>query len=516
MPSLSASSSSVFHRLTGKRPAAGAAPGAGQVQETTDDDARSDFLLSVAGDGEGGRPRLSQQHRRENSLLSLPNSVTDLGHNVRRSVSLRSHRRYPSTANTTTTASGGTVPRSPPSSTAPSEPLDHAPHLPRQNTTPQPPRSRGKLSLPARSLSTRFRSAETLPLDPAQLTESPPRPAENPPLLPISPPKTPPSVGMLAGPRRAPSDRPTLHKQTSFSRDPPTSHTPNINGAPLPPTSLPSAAGNPNAIHQMIHETAAKRMATIECIRKVHDGNIFYFNTLHYTPNSLHTNIPSLQNHKLGRRATAYLVLGYSLPALLDMNSGTPMEYLKALFSLLQEFETYQSLSGFDASSGSSLSRARVGQMFKSGMGLGSRSGMRTGRRSSAATDSIAIDTSKANLLGIPPSGPVDTGSPIDVPSPVGHEFQYLLTPHLPFEPDFSTTFATLCDTLIDTYGTLLSLISTPELCTPAVGDAFSKADKLVRKILVSNVMREFEENARQGAKAEVAGLGKLVLSPLI
>ncbi|RMY66820.1 hypothetical protein D0863_08179 [Hortaea werneckii] len=512
MPSLSASSSSVFQRLTGKRPGPGAGPGAGQVQDTTDD-AHSDFLLPVAedGEGEGGRPRLSHHHRRESSILSLPNSVTDLGHNVRRSVSLRSHRRYPSTANT------NTVPRSPPSLTSPPETSEQAPPLQRQNTTPQPPRSRGKLSLPTRSLSTRFKSAETLPLDPAQLAESPPRPAENPPLFPISPPKTLPPAGMLAGPRRAPSDRPTLHKQTSFSRDLPTSHGPNINGAPLPPTSLPSAAGNPNAIHQMIHETTAKRMATIEYIRKVHDGNIFYFNTLHYTPSSLHTSIPSLQNHKLGRRATSYLVLGYSLPALLDMNSGTPMEYLKALFSLLQEFETYQSLSGFDASSGSSLSRARVGQMFKSGMGLGSRSGMRTGRRSSAATDSIAIDTSKANLLGVPPSGSADAGSsPIDVPSPVGHEFQYLLTPHLPFEPDFSTTFATLCDTLIDTYGTLLSLISTPEVCTPAVGEAFSKADKLVRKILISNVMREFEDNARQGAKAEVAGLGKLVLSPLI
>ncbi|KAI7710392.1 hypothetical protein KC322_g4401, partial [Hortaea werneckii] len=275
MPSLSASSSSVFHRLTGKRPGPGAGAGAGQVQETTDD-THPDLLLPVAGDhrwdGEGGRPRLSPQHRRESSLLSLPNSVTDLGHNVRRSVSLRSHRRYPSTANTTTTTtttSGGTVPRSPPSLTSRPEPLEQAPHLPRQNTTPQPPRSRGKLSLPTRSLSTRFKSAETLPLDPAQLAGSPPRSADNPTLFPISPPKTPPPAGMLAGPRRAPSDRPTLHKQTSFSRDLPTSHGPNINGAPLPPTSLPSAAGNPNAIHQMIHETAAKRMATIEYIRKV-------------------------------------------------------------------------------------------------------------------------------------------------------------------------------------------------------------------------------------------------------
>lgn len=326
---------------------------------------------------------------------------------------------------------------------------------------------------------------------------------------------------MLAAPsipKRPPPDRPTLAPQASFVRDVSSSHGNVTNGAPLHPTSTAPTvtAGNPNSIYQAIHETAAKRMATIDYMRKVHEGNIFYFSTLHYTQGALNTTIPSLHTHKLGRRATSYLALGYSLPLLLDLNSGSPLEYLKALSSLLQEFETYQSLSGFDGS-GSSLSRARVGQMFKSGMGLGNRSGMRTGRRASAATDSIALDAQKANLLGLPPSVP-EAGSPQDAPSPIssGHDFHHLLTPHLPFEPDFNTTFATLCDTLIDTYDSLLAMVSGPDICNPAMGEAFAKADKAVRKILVSNVMREFEDGTRQGVKGEVAGLGRLVLGGLM
>ena len=258
-------------------------------------------------------------------------------------------------------------------------------------------------------------------------------------------------------------------------------------------------------------------MSTIDYLRKVHEGNIFYFSTLYYTPTQLHSTIPSMHSVKLGRRATSYLALGYSLPLLLDLNSASPLEYLKALSALLQEFETYQSLSGSESGS-SSLSRARVGQMFKTGMGLGNRSGMRAGRRASAATDSIAFDATKANLLGIPTSGG-DGGvtSPLDLPSPiVGHDFNHLLTPHLPFDPDFNTTFATLCDTLIDAYSNLLGMLANPDTCTMAVGEAFAKADKAVRKILVANVMREFEDGTRAGVKTEVAGLGRLVLGGLM
>jgi hypothetical protein len=274
------------------------------------------------------------------------------------------------------------------------------------------------------------------------------------------------------------------------------------------------SSGNPSAIYQTIHETSAKRMATIDYFRKVHEGNMFYFSTFYYTPSNLNTSIPSLNPCKLGKRATAYLALGYSLPLLLDLNSGSPLEYLKALLALLQEFETYQNLAAHHDGGSSSLSRARVGQMFKTGMGLGNRSGMRSGRRSSAAADSIAFDAAKLGL----PAGNADAISPLEAPSPIamGHDFQHLLTPHLPFDPDFSVTFSTLCDTLIETYANLLTLVASPDVCSPAVGDTFAKADKAVRKILVSNVMREFEDSTRQGLKTEVAGLGRLVLGGLM
>lgn len=257
-------------------------------------------------------------------------------------------------------------------------------------------------------------------------------------------------------------------------------------------------------------------MATIDYVRRVHEGDIFYFSTLHYSNASLAT-MSSMQPHKLSRRATSYFILGYSLPAVLDMNSGSPLEYLKALSALLQEFETYQTLSGYD-SSGSSLSRGRMAGMLKNGINLGGRTGR--SRRSSTAAESIVLDTSRgSDLLGIPRSAGSDASSPHDLTSPViptGLEFTHLMTPHLPFEPDFSTTFATLCDTLFYTYGKLTDLISGPDACGPGVGEAFAKADKSIRKILVSNVIREFEESTRAGVRAEVAGLGKVVLGGLM
>ena len=490
MPSLSATSSSVFGRLTGKR----------QANEVLGEEP---FEVST----ESTRSKFPNGHRRESSILSLTSSVTDLGHNVRRSVSLRSHR---------TTPSGSSLSHKPrfPSSgnllnssltTSPVEDDEPQP-LPQ---APPPNRSRGKLSISARSLSSRFKSTDTLPtlshLDQVDST------ADRPPTA-VDASKTPFMLAAPAVPKRAPPERPNLQPQSSFARDISSSHGP-TNGATLQPA-VTAGGYNPHAVYQQVHETSHKRMATIDYLRKVHEGNVFYFGTLHYSPAALQA-LTSLHPLKMGRRANNYLVLGYSLPVLLDLNSSTPMEYLKALSALLQEFETYQNLSGFD-SSGSTISRGRVGQMLKSGMGLGNRASK--GRRASATTDSISLSAQNADLLGLPKSS-TDATSPQEGPSPIsasGHDFQHLVTPHLPFDPDFSTTFATLCDTLIDTYAKLLHLVSSPDVCAPGVGEAFAKADKAIRKILVSNVMREFEDNTRGGVKGEVAGLGRLVLGGLM
>jgi hypothetical protein len=97
-----------------------------------------------------------------------------------------------------------------------------------------------------------------------------------------------------------------------------------------------------------------------------------------------------------------------------------------------------------------------------------------------------------------------------------GEEYIYLLTPSLPFEPDFFETFATLCDVLIDCYSRITTLVPSPSVCTVALGESFSKADAKIRKILVAGAVREFEDASRNGVKNEVAGVSRVVLGGLL
>lgn len=97
-----------------------------------------------------------------------------------------------------------------------------------------------------------------------------------------------------------------------------------------------------------------------------------------------------------------------------------------------------------------------------------------------------------------------------------GEEYHYLLTPSLPFDPDFFETFATLCDVLIDCYTRAMNLIPSPAAVVPGTGDTFAKADARLRKVIVAGVVKDFEDASRNGAKTEFAGLGKAVLGGLM
>lgn len=97
-----------------------------------------------------------------------------------------------------------------------------------------------------------------------------------------------------------------------------------------------------------------------------------------------------------------------------------------------------------------------------------------------------------------------------------GEEYTFLLTPSLPFDPDFFETFATLCDVLIDSYQRILSLMPSPRDCSPLVVELFGKTDARVRKLLVQGVVKEFEDHSRGGVKMEVANVGKVVLGGLM
>jgi len=259
--------------------------------------------------------------------------------------------------------------------------------------------------------------------------------------------------------------------------------------------------------------------------------------------------MPYFDSRKLARRATNYLLLGLSLPAVTDLNSNNPKDFLASLNDLLSEFEAFQ--NNHPENGAASISRARIPQMFRRATAPSK------GRRSSNAN---STSMSSANSFPLPISGSGHSGSeigyplepsesngagvssaslssggggagpaiPPDPPASVmhfaasetdllpGEVYEHLLTPSLPFDPDFFETFATLCDVLIDTYTRLLSLVPTPRECSSGVGELFGKVDSKIRRIIIQGIIKEFEESSRQGVKSEVASIGKVVLGGLM
>jgi len=305
-----------------------------------------------------------------------------------------------------------------------------------------------------------------------------------------------------------------------------------------------------------------------------HEGRTFWFNTAQFTKSDI-SRMPSHTLNRLSRRATNYLLLGMSIPTILDMhpqaghpqntgsaNAATVLEYLRSLNTLLTEFESFQQLHPPDGSTGSSLTRARIPQMFKratatsrprksSGapvteIGLplqsatvsppampeasqhhssqGSIDSTYTNSAfASSVTTLVAPSSSSAPLpatTSFPTTSAFPPPAPFDAPNstllPNEGPYTHLLTPPLPFAPDFFIVFATLCDVLIDTYQRLLQLLTSPAVCTPSIHELFSKVDARIRKIMVTGIVREFENAARDSVRREMMGVQKVVLGGLI
>ncbi|EHK25813.1 uncharacterized protein TRIVIDRAFT_31850 [Trichoderma virens Gv29-8] len=270
------------------------------------------------------------------------------------------------------------------------------------------------------------------------------------------------------------------------------------------------AQGEAHALHQQMTETAQKRVSTLDYLRKAHEGRVYWFNTYLFDKPDL-SRMPSFDPRKLSRKATNYLLLGLSIPTIHDLYSSTPLEFLRCLNALLAEFDSFQQLHG--DSSAAALTRARIPNMFR-------RPGTKTRRSTSADVtidDSSAFGHSPAtgsNSAGPAPSVMNFAASESDLLP--GEEYTYLLTPSLPFDPDFFETFATLCDVLIDCYTRFLALVPSPRECSAPIAELFTKADAKIRKIIVQGVVKDFEDHSRSHARSEVAGLGKVVLGGLM
>ncbi|KAL5120075.1 hypothetical protein ACEQ8H_001900 [Pleosporales sp. CAS-2024a] len=430
------------------------------------------------------RPR---RHASRHSIASL---VADTGSSLRRSrsASLR-------TNTSAGTASTSSHKRTPSSNLALTYSPEKAPHA--AASAPRP-------SLSASAFSrTKQRSTENVRPEPAQPAHA--HGHDKSPLSALDKPKPPFGMSVPMPLRHPPTQKEILQANRQG----------NAQLAPSAPIPLPNSI-TPNVVFQHIQEMASKRISTLDYLRKAHEGRIYWFNTLLFSKSDL-TRLPSSTPRAQARRATHYLLLGFSLPTILDLNSNSPSDYLRALNALLLEFEQYQSIHPTDGSTPSSLSRARLPQMFKRA-NLGGKS-----RRSSSATGlndypllTPSISANSESSFGL--DSPPDNNDLLP-----NESYTHLQTPSLPFDPDFFSTFATLCDVLIDCYTKILSMLATPDSVILAgggvpsmVGDLFNKADARVRKIILAGVVREFEESCRAGLKSEVGGVGKVVLGGLM
>ncbi|KAF5227957.1 hypothetical protein FAUST_11435 [Fusarium austroamericanum] len=260
-------------------------------------------------------------------------------------------------------------------------------------------------------------------------------------------------------------------------------------------------------MYHHITELANKRIATLEYLRKAHEGRIYWFKTYLFDKTDL-GRMPSLDARKLGRKATNHLLLGLSLPTIVDLYSSTSIEFLRSLNSLLSEFDSFQQLHG-ESSTAASLTRARLPSMFR-------RPGGKSRRSTSAADMHPLVDEMAPMPSAGGPAPSVMNFAASETDLLPGEEYTYLLTPSLPFDPDYFETFATLCDVLIDCYTRFLALVPSPKDCSAPVAELFTKADSRVRKIIVQGLVRDFEEQSRSHVKTEVATIGKVVLGGLM
>jgi hypothetical protein len=343
-----------------------------------------------------------------------------------------------------------------------------------------------------------------------------------------------------------------------------------LNGMLSTSAVAPPSQPNTSTLYMHIQEMTHKRVATLDYLRKAHEARSFWFNTVQFHEADI-AKLPSYTPNRLSRRAVNYMLLGMSLPTILDFHppqsqaqtsvassAAIAQDYLKNLNTLLTEFESFQQLHPPDGSSASSLSRARIPQMFKraattsrprkssgpvTDIGLpmlpttsppstvpegghhGSHPSIDTTTSgttlvSSATTLMTPSPMTPMSGINFPSASAFPPPAPFDAPNstllPNEGPYTHLQTPPLPFAPDFFTVFATLCDVLIDTYQRLLQILTGPPACTAVVSDLFAKVDGRIRKVMVSAIIREFEQASREAAKREMMGVQKVVLGGLL
>ncbi|KAI9280434.1 hypothetical protein BY458DRAFT_500676 [Sporodiniella umbellata] len=207
------------------------------------------------------------------------------------------------------------------------------------------------------------------------------------------------------------------------------------------PTNGSVSSPNQPGLYEYLSELVSKRVATIKYIRKAHEGNTHWFNTILLTTENLQT---IYSNSKVVKRTYNFYALGLSLGAILDITN--PLDYIKALNQIMNEFERH-----------TEESKQKMKNIFRK-----------------TKTDSS------------------DNAS----------DYGYLILPHIPFEMDYFETFFTMVDIIAEAYYKLLVGTEGP-ICTQAFFELVIKCDAKFKKI-VSMITKELDQLARDAIKEEL------------
>ncbi|RCH88998.1 hypothetical protein CU097_010215 [Rhizopus azygosporus] len=194
-------------------------------------------------------------------------------------------------------------------------------------------------------------------------------------------------------------------------------------------------------LYEYLSELVSKRVATIKYIRKAHEGNTHWFNTILLTKENLQSMYP---NSKMAKRTYNFYALGLSLGTILDITN--PLDYIKALNQIMLEFERHTNDD----------SKQKMKNIF---------------RKKTDHSDNAS-------------------------------DYGYLILPHIPFEMDYFETFFTLVDIVAEAYYKLLVGTEGP-ICTQAFFELVLKCDGKFKKI-VSMVTKELDIIAREAIKDEL------------
>ncbi|KAG2176260.1 hypothetical protein INT43_005494 [Umbelopsis isabellina] len=224
----------------------------------------------------------------------------------------------------------------------------------------------------------------------------------------------------------------------------------------LNPSFSSSSLSTQTNLYEFLSELVYKRIATINYLRRTHEGTTHWFNTVLLSREDLTSMYP---NNKMSGRTSKFFTLGVSLGPILDVTNQ--VDYVKALHLLLHEFECHNN----------DHQKPKMKNIFRKTRGKDDHSY-------------------------------VDDG-----------EYTHLLTPNMPFELDYIQTCFTLFDLLGEAYHKLL--VGTESLCTQAFCEQVLKCDAKLKKI-VSMITKELDTLARNAIKEELklidplSSLGKM------